>query len=69
MNNREYREKITELKRELGCCYKADPCAREVRFKYLDRKVEKNFYNTKGLKKIYEGLMKEIYGDGGLAGF
>ena len=52
MNNTEYRQQINELKRELGCCYKADPCAAEARFKYIDRRVEKNFYNTKGLKNI-----------------
>ena len=37
--------------------------------KEILNKMDEIFVNTKGLKKLYDQLMEEVYGEGGIKGY
>ena len=69
MDNTELRKKITELTIEIKGYYEADKNAANARVKWISKKVLNAGVNNSKLKKVYDLLMKELYGDGGLAGY
>ena len=59
MNKNYYIKEIRDLSKNYD---------RDVQCKILDELTDK-FFDVKGIKELYDVLMKEVYGDGGLKGY